>query len=32
MNPHSSLALDYESYFGQGQQATMAMLNYQWTF
>lgn len=32
MNPRSNLALDYESYFGQGQQATMAMLNYKWTF
>ncbi|MEW9570933.1 S8 family serine peptidase [Rhodanobacter sp. Si-c] len=32
MNPHSSLALDCEQYFGQGQQATMAMLNYRWTF
>ncbi|MBD8899960.1 autotransporter serine protease [Rhodanobacter sp. DHG33] len=32
MNPRSSLALDYESYFGQGQEATMAMLNYRWSF
>ena len=32
MNPRSSLALDYESYFGQGQQATMGMLSYKWMF
>ncbi|MBD8872950.1 S8 family serine peptidase [Rhodanobacter sp. DHB23] len=32
MNARSSLALDCEQYFGQGQQATMAMLNYRWSF
>jgi hypothetical protein len=32
MNPRNSLALDYEQYYGQGQQAMMAMLNYKWMF
>ncbi|WP_225578272.1 S8 family serine peptidase [Rhodanobacter sp. 7MK24] len=32
MNTHNSLSLGYDQYFGQGQQATMAMLNYKWTF
>ncbi|BFI96643.1 MAG: autotransporter serine protease [Rhodanobacter sp.] len=32
MNPRSDLSLGYNQYFGQGQQATMATLNYRWSF
>jgi outer membrane autotransporter protein len=32
MDSRNSLALDYEQYSGQGQQAMMATLNYKWTF
>lgn len=32
MNPRSSLSLGYDQYFGQGRQATMATLNYSWSF
>ena len=32
MNPRSDLSLGYDRYFGQGQQASMATLNYRWSF